>query len=409
MRVLSRLFFAVLASLTLATLAMAQELTEDQAVVRFMEQNPEVRALRHRVSEQRQQNRTRTLITNPTVVYTQENAAGARDDFLLFRQPLPITGRRGLLDTANREATASTEAATDYEIHQLQMGVRNAFASLLRAQRREQALGEALREIDETVRILAAREREGEGSRFDRLRGERELEERRATLAEEMITRTRAQSNLARLLGIAGSAELLVAIATADDEPSLPPVVQVVEQALASRADLRAGLSRLASVSAEQEAGRRLRFPEPLLTGGMKRTRVGGVSDAGYSFGVEVSIPLFNRGQTEAALAASTSNRLRADQNVLRLRIEREVRTAYRVATLTRQQVRAYVEGAGTSGEELARIARLAYEEGEQGILELIDAHRLALTTRLREVDLRARGRQAEIELNRVVGSEVFQ
>ena len=62
-------------------------LTEDQAIMRFMEQSPDVRALRHRVAEQAQQNRARTLLTNPMLWYTQENAAGVRDDFLQFRQP----------------------------------------------------------------------------------------------------------------------------------------------------------------------------------------------------------------------------------------------------------------------------------------------------------------------------------
>ena len=409
MRAVSRPCLVVSAFLLFASLAVAQELTEAQVVLQFMEQNPEVRALRHRVDEQRQQNRERTLVANPTFTYTQENAAGARDDFLLFRQPLPVTGRRSLFDTANREATASTEAEIEYEIHRLRTGVRSTFAALLRAQRREQALADALRVTEETVRVLAAREREGEGSRFDRLRGETELEELRATLAEETIARVRAQSNLAGLLGVAGTASTLVAAAGPEEDPGLPPVDQAVERALAFRADLRAGSSRLASVNAEQEAGRRLRFPEPSLTGGMKRTRVRGVSDLGYTFAVEMTLPLSNHGQAESDRAVATSNRLRADQDVLRLRIEREVRMAHRIATLTRQQARAYIEGAGVSGAELAGIARLAYEEGEQGILELIDAHRVALATRLRGIDLRTNVWQARIELSHAVGSEVFE
>ena len=409
MRAVSRLCLVVSASLLSAPFAVAQELTEAQVVMRFMGQNPEVRALRHRVEEQRQQNRTRTLVANPTFLYTQENAAGARDDFLLVRQPLPVTGRRGLFDTANREATASTAAEIEYEIHRLRTGVRSTFAALLRAQRREQALGDAVRVAEETVRVLAAREREGEGSRFDRLRGERELEELRATLAEESIARARAQSRLAGLQGIGGSVETLAAAPGPDTDHALPSVDRALEQALASRADLRAGSSRLASVDAEREAGRRLRFPEPSLVGGMKRTRVRGVADLGYTFGVELTLPLSNHGQAESDRAVATSDRLHADQDALRLRIEREVRLAHRVATLTRRQARAYVEGAGVPGEALAAIARLAYEEGEQGILELIDAQRVALATRLRGIDLLANAWQARIDLSHAVGNEVFE
>ena len=77
------------------------------------------------------------------------------------------------------------------------------------------------------------------------------------------------------------------------------------------------------------------------------------------------------------------------------------------MATLTRQRAQSYVAGTGVSGEALALIARLAYEEGEQGILELIDAHRVTLSTRLRGIDLLADARQAQVELDRVVGHEV--
>ena len=410
MRAVSRPCLAASAFLSLWSPLGAQELiltlTEDQAIVQFMEQSPDVRALRHRVAEQAQQNRARTLAANPMLWYTQENAAGVRDDFLQFRQPIPLTGRRGLFETANREATAFIEATVDYEIHQLQAAVRSAFASLLGTQRREQALGASLQEIEETVRVLTAREREGEGSRFDRLRGERELEELRATLTGETIARARARAELAGRIGIAGSTESLVAVPASDHNTVLPPVAQLVDQALASRADLRAGSSRLASVEAEHEAGRRLRYPQPAVTGGMKRTRIGGVADTGYTFGVELTLPLSNRGQTETARTAATSGRLRADQEALLLRIEREVRTAYEVATLTRQRAQNYLEGTGTSGEALTRIARLAYQEGEQGILELIDAHQLALSARLRGIDLMNEARQAEVELSRVVGNE---
>lgn len=409
MRVVLRLCLAMSASVFLSVSVIGQELTEEQAVGRFLQQNPEIRALRHRVTEQAQRDRARTLMANPMLWYMQENAAGTRDDFLMFRQPFPITGRRGLYDLANREATAAAEASVEYDLHLLQADVRSAFATLLRTQRRQEILETALGEIEETVGVLQAREREGEGARFDRLRGERELEELRATLASETITRALAQSHLAGLMGMAGSSEAIVALAATGAARPLPPVGELIDLAYASRNDLRAGSARLAHADAEVEAGRRLRFPEPAFVGGMKRTKIRGIAETGYAFGVEASIPLSNRGQADAAQFAATSERLRADQDALRLRVERQVRTAFRAAILIRQQVRAYIEGVASSGEELSRIARLAYEEGEQGILELVDAHRAALGARLRSVDLMDNARQAEIDLGRVVGSEVLQ
>ena len=53
---------------------------------------------------------------------------------------------------------------------------------------------------------------------------------------------------------------------------------------------------------------------------------------------------------------------------------------------------------------ELVAIADAAYEEGEYGILELLDAHRVTLGAQLRLLELSAAARGAGIELDRVIG-----
>jgi outer membrane protein TolC len=49
----------------------------------------------------------------------------------------------------------------------------------------------------------------------------------------------------------------------------------------------------------------------------------------------------------------------------------------------------------------------VAYDAGERGILELVDAHRLASQARLRQVALDLAAREADIELEYVSGWEV--
>ena len=55
---------------------------------------------------------------------------------------------------------------------------------------------------------------------------------------------------------------------------------------------------------------------------------------------------------------------------------------------------------------ELAAIATAGYEEGEYGILELLDAHRVTLGAGLRLLELSAAARRAAIELDRAIGQE---
>ena len=58
--------------------------------------------------------------------------------------------------------------------------------------------------------------------------------------------------------------------------------------------------------------------------------------------------------------------------------------------------------------EDLVRIARAAYEGGEVGILELLDAYRTQREVTLRMQELTAAARQSALELERLVGEEVI-
>ena len=60
------------------------------------------------------------------------------------------------------------------------------------------------------------------------------------------------------------------------------------------------------------------------------------------------------------------------------------------------------------AGGELARIAELAYREGELGIVELLDAVRVASRARARSIELRLEARLAQIALERAVGDALW-
>jgi cobalt-zinc-cadmium efflux system outer membrane protein len=381
-------------------------LTEREAVARFSSSDPRIRALNARIDEIRATQAERTLWPNPSATLSRESVLGAHDTFLLARQELPISGRRNRLQTAGRLAVDAAHSEAQFERVQLQADVREAYAALLMAQQREATLQASIDSLQKLISVLRAREEGGEGSTYDRMRGQRALVDLEAERSLAAGDRARAQGRLAGYLGPGTRAEALVAadsLVTAPLQVSLPALL---DQALANRADYRASEISIARFEAERSAATRLQIPIPSLTGGLKRSDLGGTTSSGYQVSVDLSVPLFSRGQAATALATAQMARAQAEAELWRLQIEAEVGAAYNVAKIHQDRLARYQEAAAAIAEPLAQIGRVGYEEGELSILELLDADRQALDARLQILELAAAARRAAIELDRVIGQE---
>jgi cobalt-zinc-cadmium efflux system outer membrane protein len=381
-------------------------LTEREAVARFLTSDSRIRELNARIDEVRATQAERTLWPNPSATFSRESVLGAHDTFLLARQELPVSGRRGRLQAAGRLAVDAAEAEAHFEQAQLQADVRAAYTALLLAQQREDALQASIGALQELVSVLRTREEGGEGSTYDRMRGQRaliDLEAERSLVAGERVV---AQGRLAGYMGPGVIPEALVAADALIATPPQAPLPALIEQALTNRGDYRAAELAIARFDAERSAATRLQIPTPSLTGGLKRSDLGGTASAGYQVSVDVTLPLFSRGQAATALATAQRTRAQAEAQTWRLQIEADVRAAYEVAAILQERAARYQESTAAIAEPLARIGRVGYEEGELGILELLDAERQALDARLRVLELAGAARRAAIELDRVMGQE---
>ena len=180
----------------------------------------------------------------------------------------------------------------------------------------------------------------------------------------------------------------------------------VIQEALSNRGDYQTTQLSIAQFDAEREAATRLRVPTPTLTGGLKRSNARGISASGYQFSLDIAVPLFGRGQAATALASAQRAQAEAEAESWRGRIESEVRAAHSTLAIHEERAARYRHAAAEIAEPLARIGRVAYEEGELGILELLDSDRQALDARLRILELAAAARRAAIDLDRAIGRE---
>jgi cobalt-zinc-cadmium efflux system outer membrane protein len=381
-------------------------LTEDQAIDRLLARDPGVRALRTRVDEVRAAFVDRARWPNPSVTFNRESVADTSDTFYVGRQELPLSGRLGLLRDAGELAAESTDAEVRFAIAQRISELRHAFTALLLAQEQEAALREAVAELERLVNVLRTREGAGEGSTYDRMRGARALADQQHELASAGVERARARGTLATYLGTGAPPDRLVAAGLLRTDPPIPPVEALVEQALDVRPDHRARQLTSTQFETERRAAERLRVPVPTLSAGLKRSGIGGLLHNGYQVSVDLGVPLFNRGQAAAVQAQAQADRARAEAEALRIQIAADVRTAHTTVVLRRAQTEAYRQSVADTAEPLVATARIAYEEGELGILELLDATRQAVDARLRSLEAAALARRAAIDLDRAIGRE---
>jgi len=387
--------------------AQTVTLTESDALAQLGGESPRVLAARAPVDVVRADMLAAQRWPNPTVTYNREAVAGVAENMFTVTQPLPVTGRRRLDVLATSARVEASSFRADQQVRRLRADLRLAFTALWAAQERERELVRSRDRLSELADILGKREAAGEAAGFDRLRAEREVLDVDATRAMATLDRGQAQTVLASFLSPSRDVEGLEAVRPVDQAVVPPTVDELMASAETSRGDLAALSKDLdAATWSEQAASRRV-IPEPTIVAGTKTSNVLGSGDVGSIVSVHVPIPLFDRARPERAAAQARARQARAEADALRLTIRAQV-AAWRAAVVERRAVAdRHREGLVAGAGRIERIAQVSYEAGERGILELLDAYRTTSAARLRQAELDAAVREAEIELEFASGWEI--
>jgi cobalt-zinc-cadmium efflux system outer membrane protein len=381
--------------------AAAQDRTERDIVDLIVRDGPQARAIRAETEVTHREQLARLAYPNPSVTYSREGAGFT--EFFQAEQPLPLFGVRGALARAGVAATAAAEAERDARLWQLRSQAATVVARLAAEQIRLDATRALVREIERLIAILRTREREGEGSRFDRLRAEVELRDIRLSVTEAAAAVAEARATLTSMLPDGAS---VTRIAASGDAPALAMTREtLVARATTARAELRALRQSAQRATFEAEAARRSRLPSPNVFGGLKRADGADGRERGGVIGLSLAIPLFDTGARESARWSAEAARVEAERLAIDRRIREEIGGALEVLSLRRSAVALAQPNAD---DELVQIAEVAYREGEVGILELLDSVRTASRARMRLIDTRLDARLAEIALERAVGETLW-
>jgi cobalt-zinc-cadmium efflux system outer membrane protein len=386
--------------------AQALSLTEADALARFSPESPRARAARSGVEVARADMLSAGRWPNPRMTFDREAVAGVTENIFMVAQPLPITGRRGFEVQSASATAAATSSRADDEIRRLRADLRLAFADLVAAQTRERQLTTARDRLGALADVLAKREAAGDAAGFDRLRAEREVLDIDTDRALAATDRARAQAIITSFFVDVSDPAQIVAVTVPAAPAVVPALDALLEQAESSRGELQALRREAEAAGFAQRAADRRWIPEPEIVAGTKSSTVGG-GDVGGVVTVHASIPLFDRGQPERALADARAAQAAARAAALRAALRGQI-AVLRAAVVERREVaERYRAQALDRAEQIERIAQVSYDAGERSILELLDAHRTGLSARVRQATLDAAVRQAEIELEFASGWEI--
>jgi outer membrane protein TolC len=295
-----------------------------------------------------------------------------------------------------RPLVAARAAATDAAVEDVRGTRVSLAAEVARAYYERQGIA---RQLDvarrnaanqrRTLQLTVDRLDAGRGTALDRERASAQLS---ATLASVPTLEARASAAAYRLAVLSGSDADTLPIAPAmidvpNAAPSLPdlPSADALPALVAARPDVRAAERVRAARGALVRSARADYLPRIGVAGsvGLASTAADAFGRAGtsrYALGPVVSWPAFDvgrvRAHVDAARAEQEDARASYDHAVLAARAE--TRTAYAALVGARARL-AYLREAAQASERGAELARLRFEGGAAGFLEVLDAERSLL------------------------------
>ncbi len=384
-------------------------ITLDEAMELFATNNLELRLARAEAAEAAGLARQAAAYPNPVLSGSHEPVSGGgqsySETYLNLSQRLEWPGVRGSRRAAADRAAAAARARLASDSARLAFEVKRVYTDAARAAAVVSVLERVTAVFREGAASASARYEEGDLSRYDfrRIRVERTRYENR--LAEARLEAAAARRRLATL--VAPGADALE-LAPADGLAGSPPGVELMralDRAMASRPELTAAESALASSQAGADAVRGERIPTLTATGGYKTQSDG---FAGVFLGLSLPVPLWDRraGAVEAAGARVTAAESRA--TLVRRQVVTDVRQA--VETYRSLQARAALleapadRGLAEDSGDLLEMARVAYAEGELELIELLDAAEALLDAEAAAARLRAALWIGYYDVERAVG-----
>lgn len=343
--------------------------------------------------------------SNPFVGYQREQSfgstatggalSGTSEDYLWIGQTFDFSFRRGLLEDAGGQRATAAKLRTEERRRNVLLRFEQLFFQAIASAEREKSFSQWLRRLEELASKTRAREAQGDASRYDVLRIEREM---------ILVAQRREELELHRTAQLAELAAWLE-----DDEKSIVldgevrpgPAPSTAAEAprplLAQALDEEAG-----ALALEQAASGRWYLPPVTATAGGKtvfsQPTVGPAAvELGYLVTLQVPIPAFNRGGARRDELAAARRMAKAEAAMEIHHVHRRLAASRAVWARALIALDEHRSRASDRAQTLVKTARAAWAGGELSLLALLEAERTRLDDELVAINLSIAARNAQL------------
>jgi cobalt-zinc-cadmium efflux system outer membrane protein len=256
--------------------------------------------------------------------------------------------------------------------------VRHSFYDSLRWRNTVDLARQSLEFIEELRRRIGVQVEVGEAGRLELVRAEAEVATARSVVNRAQLEYLTAISRLRAAIGAADDTPLEPA-GTIQDPPPLPPLAELLREVANKYPSLAQAQNEVRRAESNLETEIARRKPQPSVRFEYERFPEAQL----YRFGLAFPVPLWNRREGPIGEARATVQKAEATVDRRLVEIRAALENAYGRYQIASQQIEALEGGVLREADEAVRSSQIAYQLGERGIVDVLDAQRVLRTVRL--------------------------
>lgn len=311
-------------------------------------------------------------------------------------QDIPLPSVRQARIAAAQLGRESSQHSLDENRLNIRGIVKQAFYEVIRRRNEIRLANENLQLLVDLYRRIRVQFEVGEAPRLELTRAETEVS----------VASVQAQGAERRFSAAMADLHAAMGVVVSEVEPTgalyapktLPPLTDLVAEVVARHPGLAVAETETRRADALINLEKKLRIPQPnAWVNVIQQPDV-----AQYWYGVTVPIPIFNKREGQIAEAESVRRQASSYADYRRLQLTAAVERAYGDYRVAQSQVEMFEGGIIRQAEAAVQAAQAAFQFGERGIIELLDAQRILRSSRLDYMNAQYDRQQALIALEQL-------